>query len=473
MPVDVSIYNRLNPPDPIAGLSSTVGLANAFTTNQILNARNQLTQGEVQGQGQYGQALAGAMNPDGTIDPNKANQAYVAAGGNPIYLPEAANNSAALYGSNIANQRNQALGVTEQATNGAALVNAEAARPGSTRQSIVSTADQALWAGTMSPQAHDFIVNQLPLGDAAAKQKARSLTLGFVSPTQQSAPTSTGFDQNTLAPMTGTFAGASTKAANAGGGNGFAATPPPGVEDAAKTSEAALANHKLVTAPGLLQANRPIENAIDVLGKLNNTGFGPNSEDWSTVLGFLQQKGAIPSGTEITNPNELRQVGNKYLHQIASAAASSGIRTDAGLNQANSSNVSMDLTQAAGLHLLKNQLGINRQDAMQSAAYEIEGRPNGVTWANYGPAYLKSTDPRALALDKQSPEERNATFNSFLPPSSKPLFAPNMTPEQFAAANAAVKKANTPAYQKFVHTYNLAKATNALGASSQSTPQGQ
>jgi len=113
MPTDVSIYNRLNPPDPIAGLSSTVGLANAFTTNQILNARNQLTQGEVQGQGQYGQALASAMNPDGTIDPNKANQAYVAAGGDPIYLPEAANNSAALYGSNIANQRNLALGVTD------------------------------------------------------------------------------------------------------------------------------------------------------------------------------------------------------------------------------------------------------------------------------------------------------------------------------------------------------------------------
>jgi hypothetical protein len=316
-------------------------------------------------------------------------------------------------------------------------------------------------------------VNQLPVNDADAKQKAQSLTLGFVSPTQQSAPTSTGFDPNTLSPMTGTFAGASAKAANAGGGNGFAAEPPPGVGKAAEASETALANHKLVTAPGLLQANRPIENAIDVLGKLNNTGFGPNSEDWSTVQGFLQQKGLIPSGTEITNPNELRQVGNKYLHQIASAAASSGIRTDAGLNQANSSNVSMDLTQAAGLHLLKNQLGINRQDAMQSAAYEIEGRPNGVTWANYGPAYLKSTDQRALALDKASPAERNELFNSFLPPGSKPLFSANMTPEQFAAANAAVKKANTPAYQKFVHTYNLAKATNALGASSQSAPQGQ
>ena len=31
MPVDVSIYNRLNPPDPIAGLGGTVGLANALT----------------------------------------------------------------------------------------------------------------------------------------------------------------------------------------------------------------------------------------------------------------------------------------------------------------------------------------------------------------------------------------------------------------------------------------------------------
>src|SRR3984957_6779937 len=413
MPVDTSLYapNRLSPPDPIAGLSSAVGLANAFTTNKILNARNQLTQGEVEGRGQYGQALAGAMNPDGTFDSNKANQAYVAAGGNPIYLPEAANNSAALYGSNIANQRNLARGVTEQAANGAALVNAEAARPGSTRQSIVSTADHALWSGAMSPQAHDFIVNQLPVDDAAAKQKARSLTLGMVSPTNQSAPTSTGFDSNTLSPTTGTFANASTKAANAGGGNGFAANPPPGVEEAAKRSETALANHKLITAPGLLQANRPIENAIDVLGKLNNTGFGPNSEDWSTVLGFLQQKGLIPSGTEITNSNELRQIGNKYLHQIATAAASSGVRSDAGLAQTNSSNASLDLTQAAGLHLLKNQLGINRQDAMQSAAYEIEGRPKGITWANYGPAYLKSTDPRALTLDKQSPDERNATFN--------------------------------------------------------------
>ena len=51
MPVDVSMYNRLNPPDPITGLGGTVGLANALTQNQILNARNQLTQGEVQGQG--------------------------------------------------------------------------------------------------------------------------------------------------------------------------------------------------------------------------------------------------------------------------------------------------------------------------------------------------------------------------------------------------------------------------------------
>ena len=149
------------------------------------------------------------------------------------------------------------------------------------------------------------------------------------------------------------------------------------------------------------------------------------------------------------------------------------MRSDAGLAQTNSSNASLDLTQAAGLHLLKNQLGINRQDAMQSAAYEIDGRPRGISWANYGPAYLKSTDPRALMLDKQSPAERNELFNSFLPPGSKPLFTPNMTPEQFAAANAAVKKASTPAYQKFVRTYQLAKSTNALGASSQPASEGQ
>jgi hypothetical protein len=31
MPVDVSMYNRLNP-DPMTGLSSTVDLANALTT---------------------------------------------------------------------------------------------------------------------------------------------------------------------------------------------------------------------------------------------------------------------------------------------------------------------------------------------------------------------------------------------------------------------------------------------------------
>ena len=97
MPVDVSIYNRLNPPDPIAGMAGTVGLANALTQNRMLNAQNQLVQGNLQGQTAYGNALSGAMNPDGTIDPNKANQAYVQNGGNPIYLPQAANNSAALY----------------------------------------------------------------------------------------------------------------------------------------------------------------------------------------------------------------------------------------------------------------------------------------------------------------------------------------------------------------------------------------
>ena len=67
MPVDVSMYNRLNPPDPITGLGGTVGLANALTQNQILNARNQLTQGEVQGQGRrfgIGERTSGGAGDD-------------------------------------------------------------------------------------------------------------------------------------------------------------------------------------------------------------------------------------------------------------------------------------------------------------------------------------------------------------------------------------------------------------------------
>ena len=53
MPVDVSIYNRLNPPDPIAGMAGTVGLANAVTQNRMLNAQNQLLQNKNENDDKY------------------------------------------------------------------------------------------------------------------------------------------------------------------------------------------------------------------------------------------------------------------------------------------------------------------------------------------------------------------------------------------------------------------------------------
>ena len=95
MPVDASIYQNRTPPDPIAGLGGTVNLANALTQNQILNANNQLTQGNLQGQGQYGQALI-----DANGNPVAAMNRLAGPGGdlNPLYAPTAYGNAATLQG---------------------------------------------------------------------------------------------------------------------------------------------------------------------------------------------------------------------------------------------------------------------------------------------------------------------------------------------------------------------------------------
>ena len=179
---------------------------------------------------------------------------------------------------------------------------------------------------------------------------------------------------------------------------------------------------------------RPLEQALPLVRNLSNFDYGKGSEDIAKVKDLLTTFGI----TNVDPNNELvvRQEVNKKLLQYANNAVNAG-RSDAALSAAIHSNPNIDLTQPANIALILSQIGSDRMDAALPLA--AGGAPG---YKDYKSNYYQKYDPRAFAFHVMTLEEQKDLQKSLGPK-------------------------NSPAYQKFLQSYNIAKTTGMLTPPSQ------
>jgi hypothetical protein len=182
---------------------------------------------------------------------------------------------------------------------------------------------------------------------------------------------------------------------------------------------------------------RPLQQALPLIQQLGNTEFGPPSPGFTKLKATLAGLGVIDPNT---SDGSVRQEVGKYLLRYASGAQAAG-RSDQALSAAMGSNPNPDtMMKPAVLGVLKNQIGLDRMDAALPLA--AGGAPG---YKPFKSTYYQNMDPRAFQFDLMSPQERAALQTSLGPKGS-------------------------PAYQKFINSYKIAKQTGMIAPSQ---PPGQ
>jgi len=138
----------------------------------------------------------------------------------------------------------------------------------------------------------------------------------------------------------------------------------------------------------IVQGLRPLEQALPLVSKLSNFNFGPGSEDINKVKGLLTTLGI--SGVDPTSEIAVRQEVNKKLLQYARGARDAG-RSDSALSTAIESNPNLDLTQPANIALIKNQIGMDKQDAAA-----VQAAPGWKNYQSFKNQWYNATDPRGF-----------------------------------------------------------------------------
>lgn len=188
-------------------------------------------------------------------------------------------------------------------------------------------------------------------------------------------------------------------------------------------------------AAGTLANLRNLDIALPLVQKLNSKDFGPGSPTYANVRRSLITIGAIdPNKTNIPD----REQVNKYLLKYATLAQNSG-RSDQALGAALNSNPNIDLTQPSNLHLMKNQIGLDKMEAAIPSLFKLENPSTSdeATYNDYKSRYFNRIDRRVFSYDKLDPQERRDLITS-------------LGGEKSAA------------YKKFERSYELAKAAGFL-----------
>lgn len=444
MPVDTSIYANRTPPDPIAGLGGTVGVANALTQNQILNAQNQQVQGGLQGQGQFGQAL---MDANG--NPTTATNLFTQRGGNALYAPTAFQSAATLQGTQGSAANTIATGNQSQTSDALAAVNSIASNSGK-RSDMLNELAARVHNGLLSKEAYHVIADNMPAGDSGAANYIKTKTQGMVTAPSQVEPVQAGVNPTTQNPILKPKAAV---VAAAGQPSGTEVTAAPGVTEAAAGAQAIQQKDQLA-ASGIMQNTRQLEAALPLIQKLKSSDFGPGSNEYATLKGIATTMGLVgPEDTNLTG----RQIANKLLNGFVQGNPHA---TDAGLSLDRASKPNMDLTQAADVHIIKQLVGWNRMDAAAPQIFDLEGQPGG-NYAKWKSGYYQNYDPDAFNLWAATPQERGnilAGKGYTAGPGGQPV----------------PPKPNAPAfanYQRFVHTLSMAQRTGMLPPQSSESSQ--
>lgn len=427
--VDTSIYAQQQRQDPLATVGSTIGIANAFTQRQLL--QNELQQSQLGLQGTQGVADTyndpAILNPDGTVNPARVNNLLVKHNAG-VAIPGAMSTNTSIAGGQISNEGANSGVIQAQQGQALAAANAVAANPGATRNDILGSLTGKLHSGQLSPKAYTELVSQMPAGDKAAVQYIKTRSAGTAPAADQAAPATAGFNPDTLQPIVKTGADVAAAARSPAG---TVLTPAPGAIDVASSDKKALFEDQL-KASNTMAGLRPLQQTLPLLQQLNHFNFGPGSAEFAKLKGALTTAGAIDPNT---SDLQVRQEVNKKLLQYATQAGSAG-RSDHALSAALGSNPNLDLTQPANLALVKNQIGIDRMDAAvpKAAAFDRKGSQS---YSDYKSGFYQENDPRAFSLDVMTPEERDATYKSLGKPGSA-------------------------AYNKFAHSYDIAKKAGML-----------
>jgi hypothetical protein len=314
----------------------------------------------------------------------------------------------------------------------------------------------------ISPEESKQMMDYMMAGGSpeGIRRRAAVLGVGAIGAGKSLEPTTAGYDPTTGQPLPAPY-GAKIIRALPGGGTispssapaiakknspSLAATPlarpagpqsfepPEGLQtttaDAQKKFQA-----DQTAAAGTLANLRNLDIALPLVEKLNHKDFGPGSPGYANLRRTLITVGAIdPNNTDVPD----REQVHKYLLKYATLAQNSG-RSDQALGAALNSNPNIDLTQTSNLHLIKNQIALDKMEAARPSIFKIE-HPNSydlVDYPNYGPKYYNNIDRRVFSYDKLNADERRALIDS-------------LGGEKSAA------------YKKFAKSYDLAKAAGFI-----------
>lgn len=112
---------------------------------------------------------------------------------------------------------------------------------------------------------------------------------------------------------------------------------------------------------------------------------------------WLNSVGVDPYSVETMNYDIVK----KYLTDYARQAIN-GTGTNLAREQATESNPNPEINPDASLHIIKTNIGRERQ----SIAQALEAPQNGVGYGQHAAGFASTTDPTAFAFDEYSPEER-------------------------------------------------------------------
>lgn len=182
------------------------------------------------------------------------------------------------------------------------------------------------------------------------------------------------------------------------GPQGIATGMTPGAPEALAANQAEFAADQTRAAQTLANV-RPLEQALPLIRKLSNANFGPGSPEFAKAKAGLATLGVLDPNTSDVG---VRQEVGKYLLRYAKGAQDAG-RSDQALSAAVASNPNADsMVKPATLALIKNQIGMDKQDAALPLAF---GKGNPAQYKAFKAQYYQNHDPRAFAINTMAPEE--------------------------------------------------------------------
>lgn len=367
------------------GPGSIVDLATKIQQNYAL-------QQELKGRAAVGQAYQGALQPDGTLDPEKL-RAGLANPDASWLLPETTTHMLAQQGAQFDIRAKQ-----DQATRqllGSLPENAS-------REDVWNYAAQLARIG-VPPGLITGWLNGAPRDPKAFKDWINNTRISAMSPGEQStrvegAPGPRGERQST--PLaTATRAGTMP-----------VGLPPGGVESAQEMRA------DLSRQGGLLSEMSPFKNALDAANSLRSKYgagvFGPGSEGRNAWESYLQSFSPTLARLTGVDPEKLRDYENarKYLTMSAQQrAATMGHGTDEQLATSLKATPNVSMNDLSVDDLIKSQIAMRRAEYAQVQQASRKGGPGYTEEKSRWPA---TNDIRAFSLDLLTPEARAKLLGS-------------------------------------------------------------